>query len=78
MPRSRRRRVNDRRRAHEQKAIAQRTLLHAREIEKDRLERGVKAVFRPRAGEVVEGQGGRQYLVEDDGSLERVREGGKQ
>lgn len=76
MPRSRRRRANDRRRAHEQKVLAAETLRKAREVESHHLSRGVKSVFRHHAGEVIEAPGDRRYLVEEDGSLERVRKEG--
>ncbi len=75
MPRSRRRRVNDRRREAEQRRLAQETFQRAREAE-GHLNRGVKAVLRAHAGEVMETRDGRAYLIEDDGSARRLKEGG--
>ena len=76
MPRSRRRRKNDRRREVEQRRIAAEALLKPKEAE-GKMGRYVKAVFRPHAGEVLETPDGRSYEVEDDGSLERFHDFGK-
>lgn len=75
MPRSRRRRKNDRRREAEQRLAARMVLQRQREAEKAKLERYVKAVLRPKAGEEIATHDGRKYLVETDGSLRRI-EGG--
>jgi hypothetical protein len=81
MPRSRRRRVNDRRREAEQRLAARRVLAEARLLEKQKTERYVRAVLKTRAGEVVRSSDGRSYVVLDDGSFRRMfnatLEGGK-
>jgi len=66
--------VNDRRREAEQRLAARRAFEKAREEERQKLGRYVKAVLRNRAGEVVTSHDGRKYQVQDDGSLVRVRE----
>jgi hypothetical protein len=77
MPRSRRRRVPDRRRAAEQRLAARAVLQKAREEEHQKLGRYVKSVLRPRAGEVIKSHDGRSYQVQNDGSLRRFEpEGG--
>jgi len=72
MPRSRRRRANDRRRDADQRRIAAEALEKTRQVEKADLERYVKSVYRARAGEVVAARDGRQYQVQEDGSLKRL------
>ncbi len=74
MPRSRRRRVNDRRREAEQRLIAREALQRQREAEKENLDRYVRSVYRNRAGEVVRSHDGRMYQVQEDGSLRRIIE----
>lgn len=76
MPRSRRRRVNDRRREAEQRLAARAAFQAAREEERKKLGRYVKSVYRSRAGEVLTSRDGRKYQVQEDGSLVRVREEG--
>lgn len=71
MPRTRRRRANDRRREAEQRRIAAEALARPKQIEKTNQDRYVKSVFRARAGEVIEVGDGRAYEVEHDGSLVR-------
>lgn len=51
-------------------------MLKAREVEKTRLGRGIKSVFRPHAGETIMGNGERVYGVLEDGSLERLKKEG--
>ena len=72
MPRSRRRRANDRRRDADQRRIAAEALEKTRQVEKADLERYVKSVYRARAGEVVASRDGRKYQVQEDGSLKRL------
>ena len=69
MPRSRRRRLNDRRRDADQRRIASEALEHSRQVEKDNLDRYLRSVYRNRAGETVTARDGKKYLVQDDGSL---------
>jgi hypothetical protein len=71
MPRTRRRRANDRRREAEQRRIAAEALDRARRVEKEDLGRYVKAVYRSRAGETIHARDGRAYIVQSDGSLVR-------
>jgi hypothetical protein len=71
MPRTRRRRANDRRREAEQRRIAAEALQRAKQVEKGNLERYVRSVFQSRAGEVVKSGDGREYQVQDDGSLRK-------
>jgi hypothetical protein len=71
MPRSRRRRKNDRSRDVVQRRIAAEALERAREADSKNLDRYVKAVYRPRAGETVMSKDGKSYLVQEDGSLRR-------
>jgi len=71
MPRSHRRRVNDRRREAEQRRIAAEALEKVRQVEKDNVGRYVKSVFRSRVGEMVRSHDGRSYIVQTDGSLVR-------
>ncbi len=72
MPKSRRRRVNDRRRQAEQRVLARQALDRRRETEKNKLDRYVRSVFQSHVGEVVESHDGRRYQVQEDGSLRRV------
>jgi hypothetical protein len=44
-------------------------LQERKQIEKEDLERYVRSVFRARAGEVVTSRDGREYQVQQDGSL---------
>jgi flavin-dependent dehydrogenase len=74
MPRTRRRRANDRRREADQRRIAAEALTHAKQVEKENLERYVKAVYQNHAGEVVRSRNGRAYQVQDDGSLRPFHE----
>jgi hypothetical protein len=71
MPRTRRRRANDRRREADQRRIAAEALERVRQVEKEKLGRYVKAVYRSRAGETVVSHDGRTYTVQHDGSLVR-------
>jgi hypothetical protein len=71
MPRTRRRRANDRRRDAEQRRIASEALTRARSS-KEQPGRYVQAVLRPRVGEVVAAKDGGQFEVEEDGSLRRL------
>ncbi len=69
MPRSRRRRVNDRRRESEQRAAARDALLRA-DRQRVEMERYTRAVLRAREGEVVTNpRTGKSYVVQRDGSL---------
>lgn len=70
MPRSRRRRVNDRRREADQRRIAAEALRKSSQVEKVNRDRYVRSVFKARAGEVVEGHDGREYVVREDGGLD--------
>jgi hypothetical protein len=76
MPRSRRRRVNDRRREAEQRLAARAVLEKARLEEREKLGRYVKSVLRTRAGEVVQSHDGHRYQVQEDGSLRRIESRG--
>lgn len=72
MPRSRRRRVRDRRHEAEQRVAARRALLASRQVEREKLNRYIRAITRTRAGEIVKSQDGQMYLVQADGSLMRA------
>ncbi len=73
MPRSRRRRVNDRRRDAEQRRIAAEALAKAKK-EREGVDRYVRSVFANRAGEVVKSHDGHRYQVQGDGSLVKIEE----
>ncbi len=75
MPRSRRRRANDRRRESEQR-LAARLVFESERIEREKLGRYIKSVMRTRAGEVVIARNGRRYQVQQDGSLRLYAEEG--
>lgn len=70
MPRTRRRRANDRRREAEQRRIAAEAL--AKAAERQKLGRYVKSVYKNHTGEVVQSKDGKVFQVEEDGSLKQV------
>ena len=72
MPRSRRRRVKDRRLEAEQRLAARRALLSSRKLEKEKMDRYIRAITRNHAGEIVRSNDGQLYLVQGDGSLVRT------
>jgi len=77
MPRSRRRRVNDRRREADQRLAARQVFIKLKKEQNERLGRYVKSVFKSHVGEVVTSHDGKKYQVQDDGSLRHYEpEGG--
>lgn len=71
MPRSRRRRQNDRRREAEQRRIAQEAIERAKH--EPVLGRYERAITRAKAGEIIEAPAGK-LAVQNDGSMKKIRD----
>ena len=74
MPRSHRRRKNDRSRTVVQRQIAKEALMRGEGVPGHTERRYVRAVLQPHAGEIIEDGRGRKFEVQEDGSARLVAE----